>query len=484
MFCSKCGKEIEKTTFCPYCGAKQEKEKKVEPKSEKKKGKGRIIVCVILLLVAGAAGVGIYRYIQQRIPDKYIKLVQEGKTEEAQSLYSEKIAGNDQQLDTTYQKVSDDIKKIKDDFNDEVIAYETAREELAGYSSFYKTEVDNAISELDRLKESKAAFQQAEEKYQKEEYEQAYMYYKEVDKEDSGYKAAQAHMQDCYQILLDQVLELAGDYENKKEYLKAIDVLEEKTGIWNDSDLKMIYEKIDDFKESYLAEKIDDLQGFIDTENYEDAYGLLKQVKEDIGEAEMLTDIEEELNENYKKNISDQIDSAIGDRNIEEAMQIVHSAEAYLPEDEDLLVLEDKIKEYVPVSMSDMEPYAESGISTGENIDTMGNTYVYAFKGYRDMKDGEAYAIYDISGQYNYFNATVAVRKKSNGIDKKFIGHIRIYGDDRLLWSDDNITSITKPYDIQVDIKNVEDLKIEMYGAGNLGMSGISVLLGNPTLSK
>ena len=85
-------------------------------------------------------------------------------------------------METTYRRVSDNIKNIKSDFNDGVITYEAAREELAGYSSFYKTEVDDAISELDRLKESKAAFQQAEEKYQKEEYEQAYMYYKEVDK--------------------------------------------------------------------------------------------------------------------------------------------------------------------------------------------------------------------------------------------------------------------------------------------------------------
>ncbi len=39
MFCSKCGKEIEKTTFCPYCGAKQDDEKKIDFKSEKRKEK-------------------------------------------------------------------------------------------------------------------------------------------------------------------------------------------------------------------------------------------------------------------------------------------------------------------------------------------------------------------------------------------------------------------------------------------------------------
>ena len=487
MFCSKCGKEIEKAAFCPYCGAKQDDEKVVKTKSGKKKGKGWIVVCIILLLMIGAAGVGIHHYILQGIPDKYIRLIQEGRAEEAQSLYNEKIAGNDQQLETAYQKVSENIKEIKRDFVNGSITYEAAKAELSEYSSFYKTEVNNAISDLDRLKKSQDVFQQAENSYQNEDYEQAYMHYKTVDKEDPEYKTAQTHMQECYQILLDQALELAGNYENKKEYLDAIDILEEKSDIWHDSDLEMISKKVNEYRKSYLSERINDMQGFIDAEDYEDAFALLKQIKNDIGEDEMLAEIEKKLNENYKENISAQIDSAIGDRNIEKAMQVIHSAEDYLPEDEDFLALEDKIKEYVPVLMADMEPYAESGsISTGEKTDTMGNTYTYAFKGSRDIRDSDAYVIYDIAGKYNYLNGTVAVCKKSGGnsIDKKFVGHIRIYGDDRLLWSDDNITAITKPYDIQVDVKNVVDLKIEMYGAGNLGNSGISVLFGNPTLSK
>ena len=59
-------------------------------------------------------------------------------------------------------------------------------------------------------------------------------------------------------------------------------------------------------------------------------------------------------------------------------------------------------------------------------------------------------------------------------------GHIRIYGDGRLLFERSNITSNTKPYNIELNISGVTDLKLEMYGqSSELGWSSINAVLVN-----
>lgn len=139
------------------------------------------------------------------------------------------------------------------------------------------------------------------------------------------------------------------------------------------------------------------------------------------------------------------------------------------------------------ISLENLKPYYSGSFGLGIEhsiSDTLGNSYAFAFSGYMDVEDGGAYEVYNIDGQYKYFLATVSVQKQYNSINENCVGRIRIYGDDILIWSDDRIKSSTKPYDIKVDVDGVVDLKIEMYGDGNLGSHGITVLLGNPTLSE
>ena len=129
--------------------------------------------------------------------------------------------------------------------------------------------------------------------------------------------------------------------------------------------------------------------------------------------------------------------------------------------------------------------YASGRTALGEDSsvrDVRGNEYAFALRGYMSPKDGTAYQIYDIGGRYQFFTAAVAPKYSKNGISEGIAGIIRIYGDGRLLWSDEEITSMTRPYEIAVYIGGVTDLKIEMYGWGNGGSHGISPILGDPKL--
>lgn len=131
------------------------------------------------------------------------------------------------------------------------------------------------------------------------------------------------------------------------------------------------------------------------------------------------------------------------------------------------------LRELQPYVTGDEELYTDYNRYDSFRTDTMGNMYSYVL--YSLAPEG-ASATYCIDQEYAIFSATVAVRQ---GADSNKIGIIRIYGDGRLLWSDENIRKDTKPYNIEVDISGITDLKIEMYYR-----AGLRALLCDPMLSE
>ena len=135
-----------------------------------------------------------------------------------------------------------------------------------------------------------------------------------------------------------------------------------------------------------------------------------------------------------------------------------------------------------PVDLTWIEPYYEGAVQIERNglTDTLGNRYQSGLRGYMSPGDPAKYdmdcfSIWDIGGQFRTLTATGIVRKQDKG--SRYEGSYRIYGDGRLLYSRDGIGSLTKPYQITIDITGVTDLKIEMYGNGNAGTAGINSVL-------
>ncbi len=142
-----------------------------------------------------------------------------------------------------------------------------------------------------------------------------------------------------------------------------------------------------------------------------------------------------------------------------------------------------------PVDLTSLEPYYEGAVTIERNglTDTLGNRYSSGLRGYMAPGDPAKYnidcfSIWDIGGEYRTLTATGIIRRKDKG--SRFEGSYRIYGDGRLLYSRDGIGSMTKPYEIVIDITGVTDLKIEMYGNGNAGTSGINSVLANIMLHR
>ena len=139
------------------------------------------------------------------------------------------------------------------------------------------------------------------------------------------------------------------------------------------------------------------------------------------------------------------------------------------------------------VDLTSLSPYYEGTVEIFRDgiVDIMGNYYDTGIRGYMSLADADrvnCYDVWDIGGQYKTLTATGIIREKDKGSSCK--GIVRIYGDNKLLFERTEIDSMTKPYDISVDISGVVDLKIEMYGQGNAGTSGINSVLVDIMLHK
>ena len=141
------------------------------------------------------------------------------------------------------------------------------------------------------------------------------------------------------------------------------------------------------------------------------------------------------------------------------------------------------------VDLTSLSPYYEGNVEIERYglTDTLGNKYKSGLRGYMAPGDTskyniDCYSIWDIGGEYRTLTATGIIRKKDCG--SKYEGSYKIYGDGRLLYSRDGIGSMTKPYQITIDISGVTDLKIEMYGNGNMGTNGINSVLADVMLHR
>ena len=190
----------------------------------------------------------------------------------------------------------------------------------------------------------------------------------------------------------------------------------------------------------------------------------------------------------FRDSVIQEAEAAYESSGYESALSIVNNALTVLPGDPQLTSEKDIYTACIPVDLTTLTPYFEGYITvlTGEVTDTLGNTYHSGLKGYMYESDAskfECYNIWDIGGEYNTLTATGVVLEDGKGARGTAL--FRIYGDGVLLYEKTDIDSKTKPYEIEVDITGVTDLKIEMYGHGtNYFINTLSSVLVDVMLQK
>lgn len=266
----------------------------------------------------------------------------------------------------------------------------------------------------------------------------------------------------------------AGSYDLALKTLNAID------SSWSD------YDKAADLKQkavsALLRESADE---YMANGDYEEILWLITTNIDTAIDDPELKSLYDSAAGSYRQQVLDEAQKAYSENGYEAAISVVNNGLALLSGDSVLQAEKDKYAAFEPVDLTSLTPYYVGTIDifNGGVTDTLGNSYGTGIRGYMSTSDKtDCFGVWAIDGKYNKLTATGIVLDSDKGSQCK--GSYKIYGDGVLLYEKSGIGSMTKPYQIEVDITGVTDLKIEMYGDGNMSWSGIDSVLVNVMLQK
>jgi tetratricopeptide (TPR) repeat protein len=373
--------------------------------------------------------------------DSFMKEIDAGNYSAAVKIYEDVILGNSGKEQEAMNALSERLQKAIDDYNEDNKTYDEActrldtieKTEILDYS-----EIQSAYQKLDSLKSSKTAFTSGENFLSSNRYGDAYQSFSEVIQEDTNYSAAR--------------------------------------------------EKMSEAKTNYVSEVCTKADSLIQSNDFSEAIQTLQDATDLIGDDETITSKMRDLTAQYRDDAISNAKAAFDKgKDYESALRIISEALSVVGEDDTLQKAKETYEEYVPVDLTSIEPYAQNGsmeIGTDGITDTLGNHYDTYLRGYMDNDDfeGGSYYVWDIGKKYSTLTAIGIAPDWSKG--SSYTCSFKIYGDGRTLYSKSNISADTKPFSVVVDITGITDLKVEMYGGGNMGISGISSVLCNVMLQK
>ena len=215
--------------------------------------------------------------------------------------------------------------------------------------------------------------------------------------------------------------------------------------------------------------------------NYIEALAILDSIEETSLNRSAVRSLRQEINSAYRHQIIEEADSAANRGDYREAVDILSEGIDFFQGDS---TLEEERAKYLPVDLTALEPAYQGAVEliNYEITDTYGDVYYTGIRGYMEEDYEDSYVIWALNGDYKKLSARVIVRQEDR--ESEYTGAIRIYGDGTLLFERNNIDSSTPPYDIEIDVENVRELRVEMTGDGNMGLYGINSVLVNTLLHK
>lgn len=235
--CSKCGYEMKKSLkFCPECGnelfeGEDEsysddknavvKKKKIEHINIFKKINTKLYVIGGILLIVVIAFFCIFNNKYNR----FVRNYNAGKTDVIKESYNKY---DDKDVDKIYKYLSEQVHSIRDNYFNDKISYDDAKDQLKKISESCKSgktlpDYASCKADIEKLYNSRNAFDKAEELYNNGEYERAYDSYKKVDSIDNNsYANAQNKLEELKPILAEQYYNSAKEKYDGKAYTTAL----------------------------------------------------------------------------------------------------------------------------------------------------------------------------------------------------------------------------------------------------------------------
>ncbi len=495
MFCPNCGKEVNESKFCSGCGTPVVRETEnvnVEKVVTKKKASKSTAKSIIFVVIAIGAGLLCLLFRQDK-SEKFLAMLKAGQYTEASAYYQSDLTGDEKELKKVYETVVTEINGLVESYYANNMSYDDAKNGLKTYSNFYSTETNSALQNIEKLKDSKDAFVQAEEDFASEEYRTAYDLYAQVIEEDSNYSTAQEKHEVCYEIIRDQIELSSGKTCSEGSFIKAANILEAEMDFFNEADKEFFGKKMEEYREIYLTSNMTIFEDYLSAGNYDECFQLLDTVAAESGSSDTLTQATNNLHTAYEGYITEQVNVYLESRDLDSAFQLVNQAMMQMPNNEKLNTVKENIIQYYPIKLQDIHVFEENLPGTRNTVSNVKDSYqndyetgiLYYDTSYQDASDGFEYKerqeVYLLNKEYEHFTATITPSEKwkREGLGEKYgTAVFTIYGDGVKLFST-SVWKTSKPVNIDIDVTGIEKLQIGFY-RGHEGY----FLLADPYLYK
>lgn len=296
-----------------------------------------------------------------------------------------------------------------------------------------------------------------------------------IPKDSKYYKSAQEMITDASNRYIIEVEQKVNHCLTEKDYDTAMDIIDNARFVLpEESIIADLYEKVLAKYKNYTLAKIEKL---VNKGNYGDAVKLLTKAYEKSGHD---IEIKAKLNVcigKYREDLFTRSDKAFKSIGYEAAIDILDEGRELLGEDKQI---EEKASYYLkqkPVKLIDLTPFSGSLETETQPIkDYNGKEYTNGY-----LWDGEdSEASYLLESKYKRLKGTFV--KVLEYRDYKYISDLKIYGDDKLLYSGSVGGTEKREDKINIDITNINVLKIE-YNPG-FYYSGEYTILANMILTK
>lgn len=482
MKCKNCGMVLNAgASFCPRCGAQvdivavklvESKEKLKEKSSmanEKIKGlpkKKKILLGIgsgiLLVLFIALISFGAYNNSpNQRI----IRAIDSGDSFSATAVYKEKIRGNGSASASLANALVDHFNSLKKDFIKDKIDYDEFKKRISIAKGLditsLNTELGSILNDVFALRESKKAFESANELFNSGEYKQAVYKYKLVINDDNNYDEAQKQIEKSLEKYKEKAFELADGYAKKNEYNSAINELRSAAEIVDDKELE---DKLNEYTQKYSLiiknEAISKSDTYAKAKDWENAVITLNTATKDIGDDSDLKSRLSEYSAKYVTDVISKADKSVGEKNYSDAISLLTGALKIVPDNESIKSKLASVEDLKPVPLSDTVMVNHNGWewNDGAPVDTFGNDYSGAANYVIPYETG--YSEFRIYKKYRTLSGYIAPFEKKA---EESEWYVQIYVDDKLAYTSKKITRKTDKFRFNVDVTNAEYVKIKIH---------------------
>ncbi len=320
-------------------------------------------------------------------------------------------------------------------------------------------------------------YQIAVELLDEKKYEESLNLLNSITRDFENYGDVSKKIKEVEQLYLNKYLVDADKYLKEKRYNRALETLNQINQNLITSEL--VREKKSEITISKITDDISNM------EKEKNTIEILKYLSsyDDEGLVDVIDKIDE-LMIQYKNAAIMEIRDLMH-KNFNEAKNKIQQIEEIMPDDQDVIKLVEEISEKEPISLLTLEETEKVGRLTvgteNENYkieDSEGNTFKDYIVTLLFNQENNSIS-YNLDKKYAILTGKIGVSKAQE--NSKAVGNpkVNIYGDDKIIYSSNNLDNKSKTKDFSIDVSNVKKLKIEIISDYNM-----EIFMAEPKLVK